>query len=229
MALRQELFEKLRSYRTPDIAAQLLSSYPPLIVAGATATGKSSVLKRLEEVSEYRHVITHTTRPPRPNEVSGQNYWFVNEEEMLRLLDDQAMIEVKAVHGDTLYGPAITSYQAVLNSGHKPILVIDVQGVEELSRSLPKQKAFFLLPPNFDEWMERLEKRGQMSSVEKANRLKSARQELEEALRQPRFILVTNYDVHRTAQEILGGTTDPRTQSQNRELAQTLISHIQNY
>lgn len=229
MALHQELFEKVRNYRTPEVASQLLNSHPPLIIAGATATGKSSVLKRIEDVSEYRHVITHTTRPPRPSEINGQNYWFVNEEEMVRLLDDQAMLEVKAVHGDTLYGPAITSYQAVLNSGHKPILVIDVQGVEELSKSIPKQKAFFLLPPNFDEWMQRLEKRGQMSSVEKAGRLKSARLELEEALRQPRFILVTNYDVHRTAQEILGGTTDPRIQAQNRELAQTLISHIQSY
>jgi guanylate kinase len=77
--------------------------------------------------------------------------------------------------------------------------------------------------------MQRLEKRGQMSSVEKASRLNSARLELEEALRQPRFILVTNYDIHRAAHEILGGTTDPRIQAQNRELAQTLISHIQSY
>ncbi|MBX4199627.1 hypothetical protein KW789_01915 [Candidatus Saccharibacteria bacterium] len=229
MALHQELFEKVRSYRTPEVAVQLLNSNPPMIIAGATATGKSSVLKRIEEISEYRHVITHTTRPPRPGEVDGQNYWFVDEEGMIRLLDDQAMIEVKAVHGDTLYGPAVTSYQAVISSGHKPILVIDVQGVEELSKSIPKQKAFFILPPNFDEWMQRLEKRGQMSSVEKASRLNSARLELEEALRQPRFILVTNYDIHRAAHEILGGTTDPRIQAQNRELAQTLISHIQSY
>src|SRR5437868_12886458 len=118
MNLHNELFEKVRNYRIPVSAVQLLSAHPPLIVTGVTASGKTSVLKQIETTSDYRHVVTHTTRPPRGDEISGQNYWFVDEAGMLKLMESEALVEVKAVHGETLYGPTVSSYQSVLDGGH---------------------------------------------------------------------------------------------------------------
>lgn len=225
----QQLVERIRGYHMPASAVELLGKYKPLIIAGATASGKNSIAHYIQENSDWREVVTHTTRAPRGGEENGKSYWFVDQAKMLGLLSDQAMIETKIVHGDTIYGTSLSSYQSVLKSGHKPMLVIDVQGADEITKNVPDIQVVFILPPSFEAWMERLDKRGVMSHAEKERRLHSARLEMEQALSSQYFRLIVNDDVPEAAQKILSDITNSATQHQNRELVHRLIEHIKHF
>src|SRR4029078_2891350 len=97
--LHSDLLAKIRNYKIPPRAVELLKKNEPLIIAGATGAGKSTILHHITVMSDYRHVISHTTRTPRPDEKNGRNYWFVASEQMLVMLEKAAMIEVNVVHG----------------------------------------------------------------------------------------------------------------------------------
>lgn len=227
--IHSQLLDKIRSYTIPQSAISLLSQNPPLIIAGVTASGKDAVLRQITETSNYRQVVTHTTRPSRPGEQNAQHYHFVSEEQMLELANNIQFVEMQNIHGGTIYGTSIQAYQDVVQAGHKPLIRIDVQGIEQLSRHIHGLRAYFLLPPSFEIWQERLEKRGHMSHTEKIRRFRSAKDELERVLRHPGFILIVNQDVPATATEILRGATDMVSQHKRRELAQQLLDHIRAY
>lgn len=221
-----QLLDMVRQYQMPRAAIELLTAYPPLVLAGATASGKDAIAQRLETSSDWRLMVTHTTRPIRPGELNGKNHWFVSEAEMLALLEQAAFIEAKLLHNIQCMGSSITAYQAVIDGGKKPIMRIDIQGVETLLENGLAIRPFFILPPSFEVWMERLDKRGHMSHVERVHRLRSAELELEKAIRNDKFILVINDDVSRVSQEIIQGYTDAASQHSRRELAKQLIDHI---
>lgn len=224
-----QLLQNVRDYRSPEAAQHLLQEHPPLVIAGVTAAGKDAVAEYIQDNSDWRLVITSTTRKPRPGEKSGEHHWFVDESEMIKLLDAKLFIEAKLVHGEHVYGTSIAAYKSVIEAAHKPILRIDIQGVEEITKMSADVNPVFILPPSFEVWMERLNKRGAMSHIERIRRLKSAKTELEEILRNPRFRLVVNRDVSSVSNEILSGVTDIPSQHRNRELAGQLIEHIRQY
>jgi guanylate kinase len=225
-ARHSELLEKVRSYKMPRAAQNLLAASPPLVIAGITASGKNSVVRYLAETSAYRHVITHTTRPPREDDDEAHEYYFVSEEEMMKLIDSQAMIEAKQVHSESVYGTSIKAYQDVVKSGYKPTLVVDIQGVDDISRYIASPRPYFLVPPSFEDWMRMLEKRGKMSHSERLRRMHSAKVELESALRNERFSLIINRDIPRTAQIVAAGGHDQSSQHDIREVIQLLIERL---
>jgi len=223
--LHYDLLDAARLYELPAPAIELLLRHQPLIISAITAGGKSTIAERIIEKSNYRHVITHTTRPIRSDEVNGVNYWFVDESEMLELIKSGAFIEVQPIHGEFVYGTSIDAYKSVITGGHKPLLVIDVQGIKEIITSVPDIKPVFILPPNYESWIDRLHSRGVMSHVERSRRLESAKAEIETVLADPHFVMVINHDVERTADEILQGPTIVN-QYKSHEIAQQLIDNI---
>ena len=225
-SIHSQLLESVRNYKTPQAAQELLAAHPPLVIAGITASGKNSTTKYIVDTTEYRQVITHTTRQPRSDETDDQDYYFISDEEMLRMLSSEAMIEAKTVHGQTIYGISVKAYQDVLAAGHKPLLIIDVQGIEDINKYLPNLRPVFLVPPDFDAWTQMLEKRGRMSHSERLRRMHSAREELEQVLHNEHFFLVVNRDVPQTAREILGDIHDLASQRKAREAAQLLIDRL---
>lgn len=225
-SIHSQLLEKVRVYTMPSAARELVAAHLPLIIAGITASGKNTVTQYIQDTTDYKQVVTHTTRQPRPGEVSTQNYHFISEEEMLKMMANKAFVEVQTIHGDTVYGISIAAYQGVANSGHKPLLIIDVQGVEEISRYVPELRPVFLLPANFDDWMSMLEKRGRMSHSERLRRMHSARAELEKVLQRENFFLVINRDVPSTAKDVLGGVHDHVSQHKARETARQLLERL---
>jgi guanylate kinase len=224
-----QLLEAVRAYKMPVLAASLLSANPPLIITGTTGSGKDVIEQHIEKISNWRHVVTHTTRELRPGEQTGVDYWFVSEDEMLRLVNERIFIEVKLIHNHQIYGSSIAAYRDVLDGGHKPMMRIDIKGIEDLHHHVSGIRPFFILPPTFEVWMERLEKRGHMSHVERAKRMDSAKKELEAAIQNEHFIMVINDELPRATKEILDNITDIPSQQRNRELAQRLIDHISAY
>lgn len=226
-SVHTQLIAAVKNYKMPPAAAEFLGQNPPLIICSVTASGKNTIADYIIKARQnYQETVSHTTRAPRQGEIDGVHYWFVDEIKMLELVHAQVFIEAKAIHGQTIYGTSIESYKTVIKQGHKPLLIIDVQGVEEISQAVPQLRPFFILPPSYEEWMNRLHSRGVVTEEDKARRLVSARRELETVLRNPAYILVVNDNIDRAAKEILSGKVDEATQAKNRQLAKKLLEQL---
>lgn len=221
-----QLSQATANYQMPTVAAELLKSNPPLILSGITAAGKSTIAGYILEAGKHRWVITHTTRAMRPSEQPGREYYFVSQSEMLQMLQVQAFIEVKMVHGDTAYGTSIQAYKYALDSGKQPLMDIDVQGTSEIARRVHDLRALFILPPSLEVWLERLGRRGAMSHVERSRRFASATAEIQAALDSHNYILITNHEAHAAAAQIINGQFPAHEQHDSRVLAQQLIGGI---
>ncbi len=225
------LHAAVAAYAMPEEAKTLISSGEVTLLCGVTASGKNTIANYLVARGNYRHVISHTTRLPRENhgilEQNGNEYWFVNSEQMLELVNKKAFIEVKAIHGDTCYGTSIEAVKVVVDAGMHPVMEIDVQGALELTEAVPTLRPLFILPPSYDVWMERLGSRGFLSDGEKMRRLRSASMEIETALDHPAFLLTVNHEVELTAAEIIRGVDlSTGTQDIYRQLAKDLLESI---
>ena len=118
----------------------------------------------------------------------------------------------------------------MISKGHKPLLELDIQGINELTQHIPHLEPIFILPPSFEVWMERLGGRDFMSDGEKTRRLHSARIELEEALRNKSFVLIINHEVDDTAHQIMTGVSSyAYDQPHNYQMAQELLEYLSNY
>lgn len=224
------LLEKVNSYVMPDQARRLVTDSQLMVICGVTAAGKNTIVNYLIEHADFEYIVSHTTRNPRVNhgtlEKNGKDYWFVNETQMLDLVEQGAFVEVKGVHGD-FYGTSIMSIMHAVKDKKRPITEIDVQGAVELAQVLPSLRPMFILPPSYDVWMERLGTRGFISDGDKERRLVSARAELQTAINNPAFMLVVNHEVELTAQDIMrGADLSMDKQAELRKLAHELYETI---
>ena len=228
--IKDSLIQTSRSYVTPPDAVDLLKQHPPLIICGVTASGKNVIQNYIVAHANYAHIVTHTTRPMRTKEVNGVDHWFVSEREMLRLLEEQAMIETQPIHGGFVYGTSFAAYRKVIEAGKRPLIDLNITGINKLSHAVSSLESIFILPPSFDVWMDRLGGRDFMSDGEKARRLRSARDELEEALTNKNLILLVNHELDETAQLIMQGVTKyAYNQEKNYNLANELIEYLRTY
>jgi guanylate kinase len=203
------LEQAISAYQMPETARTLLHEHPSLNIAGPTGAGKGTMAQHLTQTGQYVPVVSDTTRPKRVfgngYEVSGVHYWFIDDETGLKKLTDNEYIEAKLVHGDTLYGTSITSYERVVKSGRTPILEIDVQGMEDLMQAAPGFEAILLLPPSFEIWEQRIDGRGDMDVDQKIRRFRTALLEYKKPLENENFYPVINTEVLETAEIIMSG------------------------
>lgn len=223
------LLEKVLEYKMPEKAFETLDKHKPLILVGTTGAGKNTVAKYIEENSDWQRMVTTTTRPPREGEVNGKDYWFVNDTQIEKLIDSNAMIEANNFPkgSSTIYGTSLEAYESVIKSGHDPMLLIDINGTQKLVSRVEDLRPFFILPPSFEEWVKRLEERGTMTHVEKTRRFRSAVDELNIALKSEKFLFVINKEIPQVGKEILADLSDAATQHHNRELAKRLLEEIE--
>jgi len=150
------------------------------IVSAPSGAGKSSLIKALlaEKRSYTAQVsISHTTRAPRPGEVDGEHYHFVNEAEFKQLIAENAFFEWAEVFGN-YYGTSRLSIEQSLAKGIDVLLDIDWQGARQVREAMPNAKGIFILPPSRAELESRLNKRGQDSAEIIAQRMQKAQSEM---------------------------------------------------
>ncbi|HNI70967.1 MAG TPA: guanylate kinase [Marmoricola sp.] len=149
------------------------------VLAGPTAVGKGSVASYLRE--HYPEVwlsVSATTRPPRPGEVDGEHYFFVDDTEFDRMIAADELLEWAVVHGQARYGTPRRPVQEALAAGRLALLEIDLQGARQVRESAPEARFVFLAPPSWDELVRRLIGRGTETEEEQQRRLQTARAEL---------------------------------------------------
>ncbi|MDD7943818.1 guanylate kinase [Microbacterium sp. NE2HP2] len=150
-----------------------------LVLAGPTAVGKGTVAAHIRDNHpEIMLSVSATTRAPRPGEVDGEHYYFVDDAEFDRLIAEGELLEWATVHNRHRYGTPKAPIEAALAAGRTVLLEIDLQGARQVRAAAPDATLVFLLPPSWDELVDRLVGRGTEDAEERARRLRTARVEL---------------------------------------------------
>lgn len=196
------LEQLISSYVCPVEAVEIIRNTNIALLVGISGAGKDTIKRALLKQPEFGDVVSHTTRQPRQNqgvpEQDGVDYHFITIEKAKAMLEAGEFIEAKFVHG-TVYG---TTIAAVNRAGEHGIAMtdVDVQGVEEYKEASNKVVAIFIVPPNYQTWIERLRSRyatEEEFAGEWPRRRESAIQELTRALELPYYHFVINDELDR--------------------------------
>jgi guanylate kinase len=149
-----------------------------VVLSGPSGVGKSSVIADVRE--RYPQVwlsVSVTTRPPRPDEVNGQHYHFVDDAEFDRLVAAGAFLE-HATFAGFRYGTPRAPVEEHLAAGTPVLLEIELQGARQVRAAMASALLVFLAPPSWDELVRRLTGRGTEDPAVVRRRLDAARIEL---------------------------------------------------
>ncbi|MCF7959425.1 MAG: guanylate kinase [Pirellula sp.] len=174
-----------------------------VIISGPSGSGKSTVLQKLFQNSEIPLMlsVSATTRPPRPGEKEGRDYYFLSDEEFQRRRNAGEFLECKEVFGRGYwYGTLRDPVSTGLNDGKWVILEIDVQGALAVLRDQPEAITIFVHPGSMAELEKRLRNRGTESEEAIQRRLNVAAEEL--ALRHHYTHEVINQEINTTVQHL---------------------------
>lgn len=148
------------------------------VVTAPSGAGKTSLVRALLEVdTQVQLSISYTTRAPRPGEIDGKDYHFVDEKTFLEMLERGDFLESAQVYGNR-YGTSQPWIESVIGSGADILLEIDWQGAAQVRRIFPEAIGIFILPPSLEALTERLQGRGSDSAEVIARRLAAARDDI---------------------------------------------------
>jgi guanylate kinase len=149
------------------------------VLSGPTAVGKGTVVARLAQEHPKIFVsVSVTTRPPRPGEIDGVHYHFVDDEEFASLISKAALLEWATVHGVHRYGTPRAPVMQAIAAGRPALLEIDLQGARQVKENWPDARFVFLAPPSWEELVRRQVGRGTESAAQRERRLETARAEM---------------------------------------------------
>jgi len=148
------------------------------VISAPSGTGKTTLVRLLlSRFPTLSFSISYTTRLPRPGEVNGQHYFFVNEKEFKKSIAKGEMLEWAKVYGH-YYGTPLTFVQEKIAAGKDIVLDIDIQGAQAVKKKMPEAILIFLIPPSWNELQRRITSRSSDSPEEIKKRLEAAKKEI---------------------------------------------------
>lgn len=173
-----------------------------VVLAGPTAVGKGTVAAHVRaNFPDVWLSVSMTTRRPRPGEIDGRHYHFVDDAQFERMREAGEFLEWAVVHGRAKYGTPRAPVDEALAAGRPALLEIDLQGARQVREQMPESLFVFLAPPSWDELVRRLVGRGTESEEEREARLVTARHEL--AARKEFDVTIVNDNVQRAGEELV--------------------------
>lgn len=183
-----------------------------VVLAGPTAVGKGTVAAYVRRHHPAVWLsVSMTTREPRPGEVDGVHYHFVDDQEFERLREAGEFLEWAVVHGRAKYGTPRGPVERTLVQGRPALLEIDLVGARQVREAMPDAFFVFLTPPSWEDLVDRLIGRGTETEAEQQTRLQTARTEL--AAVSEFDAQIVNDDVSRAGEELVSLMFDSRSTS----------------
>jgi guanylate kinase len=148
------------------------------VISSVSGGGKTTVIRGLMELMDDLELsVSHTTREPRPGELDGIDYTFIDDREFESMIDEGLFLEWALVYGH-YYGTSRSTVEAITDNGRDAVLDIDVQGGMQVKEKRKDAIMIFIVVPGEEEQERRLRSRGTESDHEVSMRLEAARREL---------------------------------------------------
>jgi guanylate kinase len=176
---------------------------PVFVVTGTSGAGKGTLEHALlERLPELELAVSATTRERRPGEQDGREYWFISNEEFDRKLAAGEFLEYVEFPWGQRSGTLRSEIDRIVGAGRVPLLDLETEGALDVKRTVPGSVTIFVTAPSFEENERRLRERATESEGEIEDRLRLARQQLEQA---GEFdYVVVNDDLERAVGELEG-------------------------
>lgn len=150
-----------------------------LVLSGPSGVGKDAVrMEFMARSANVRQSISATTRPMRPGEVHGVDYFFLQQEEFDAMIERGEFLEYVR-YNQKSYGTPMAFVREMMDKGTDVLLKIDVNGAVNVKKAFPEAVLIFLLPPSMQELWNRLVGRGTGTKEDNLNRFRLAYGELE--------------------------------------------------
>ena len=173
-----------------------------VVISGPSGVGKGTVRKALFYMpnNNFVYSVYITTRPKRPGEIDGVDYYFVSEAEFLKRKKSGKFLETAEFVGN-YYGTPLDKVNEQLDLGNEVVLEIEVDGAQQVKKKMPDCVMIFIVPPGKNALYERLRRRGTESEEIIVERIEKANREFKLAHRYD--YIVVNDEVHNAADRIM--------------------------
>lgn len=149
-----------------------------IVMTGPSGVGKGTLVRALLNRHPDLHLsVSVTTRSPRPGEVNGREYYFVDRHQFNEMIANGELLESAEFAGN-FYGTPLIPVKEKLESGKSVLLEIELAGARQIRQTFPGALQIFIRPPSMDELERRLRSRGQDSEDAIIRRLLRAKEEM---------------------------------------------------
>ena len=164
------------------------------IISAPSGAGKTSLVNELlNNMSNIKASVSHTTRDRRPGEVDGINYHFVSRQQFIDMIEQGAFLEHAEVFGN-FYGTSQQWVSDTLATGEDVILEIDWQGAGQVRDLFPDSTSIFILPPSKQALRERLHNRAQDNADVIDKRIAAATEEMSHYIEADFMVVNDDFD-----------------------------------
>ncbi|MGH7156894.1 MAG: hypothetical protein ACREGG_02185, partial [Candidatus Saccharimonadales bacterium] len=200
----------------------LISNIDLLMIIGATGVGKTAIIKHLG----IPYVVTDTTRPIRPEEVNGSDYFFRTDyEQLIKEIQERKYVQVNIFSTGDFYGTRASSYPEV---GLAVYAIVADRIPEFRELGFGETISAFIVPPTFIEWMNRMD-RHNVERDQLASRLGEAKRSFNFALNDSQTHFIYNENLNKAVEQtkaLVNGQPDTAREQQARQAAEAIYKEL---